>query len=201
MRRPVQERSVATRRVLLDATYEALLEVGYARTSTAEICRRAGTARGTMLHHYPTRDALIVATMEDVMVRRLEAFRASVLAVAPPEGASTERIVRGMFDAVRGPEFEAWLELTTAARTEPSLRAELRSLVERWDALVEETAQALFPDVPREELRVLIAFVFATINGLALDHLFDKEQEAQDALTKLIQAVEAIRPPEPGSAA
>ncbi|MFW5875196.1 MAG: TetR/AcrR family transcriptional regulator [Myxococcota bacterium] len=194
MTRPVQERSVATRRALLHATYEALLEVGYARTSTAEICRRAGAARGTMLHHYPTRDALIVAAMEDVMVRRLEAFRASVLSVAPPEGASAGQIVRAMYDSVRGPEFDAWLELTTAARTDPSLRAELLSLAERWDALVEETARTLFPDVPLDDLRALISFVFATINGLALDRLFDKEHESQAALAKLIQAVEAIRP-------
>jgi AcrR family transcriptional regulator len=193
MGRPLQERSVATRQCLLDATYEALLAVGYARTSTAEICRRAGTARGTMLHHYPTRDALIVAAMEDVMVRRLEAFRASVLAMAPPDGLSTERLVRSMFEAVRGPQFEAWMELTTASRTEPTLRAELHSLGQRFDALVEDTARALFPEVPPEDLRALTTFVFATMNGLALDVLFDKEREAQAALTKLVEAVEAMR--------
>jgi AcrR family transcriptional regulator len=193
MTRPIQERSFATRRSLLDATYEALLEVGYARTSTAEICRRAGTPRGTMLHHYPTRDALIVATMEDVMVRRLDAFRASTLAVAPPEGVSTEQLVRSMFESVHGPQFEVWMELATASRTEPTLRAELHSLAQRFDALVEDTARALFPEVPPEDLRALTTFVFATMNGLALDVLFDKEREAHAALAKLIEAVDLIR--------
>lgn len=69
-----------------------------------------------------------------------------------------------------------------------------KPLAERWDALVEETARTLFPDVPLDDLRAVISFVFATINGLALDRLFDKEQESQAALIKLIQAVEAIQP-------
>ncbi len=38
----------------------SLIERGYGGTSTPEVCRRAGVARGAQLHHYPprSRDAL-----------------------------------------------------------------------------------------------------------------------------------------------
>ncbi|MBM4362931.1 MAG: TetR/AcrR family transcriptional regulator [Deltaproteobacteria bacterium] len=64
-------RSLATRERLLQATCDALVARGYAGATTVEICRRARLGRGTMLHHYPERQALMVAAVQHVFEQRL----------------------------------------------------------------------------------------------------------------------------------
>ena len=44
-RRTQDQRSAKTRRLLLQATIESLMDVGYANTSTAGIARRPGATR------------------------------------------------------------------------------------------------------------------------------------------------------------
>jgi AcrR family transcriptional regulator len=60
---PQQLRSAATRERLLEAAVECLLDVGYARTTSTLVGTRAGLARGTQLHHFPTTQALLVSAV------------------------------------------------------------------------------------------------------------------------------------------
>ena len=62
-RRTQGERSAATVAKLIQATIEAIVEVGYAGASTREICDRAGISQGGLFRHFPTRRDLIVATL------------------------------------------------------------------------------------------------------------------------------------------
>ena len=55
IRVPQQARSVATRRRLLDAAVETLLSLGLARTSTTEVCRRAGVSQGALFKHFASK--------------------------------------------------------------------------------------------------------------------------------------------------
>lgn len=70
-RRPQQERSAATRAKVLEAAYESLLDRGYGATTVGEVQNRAGVARGTLLHHFPTRGSLMAGVVEDIIERRL----------------------------------------------------------------------------------------------------------------------------------
>ena len=65
-----EEKTAATRRQLMNATFECLVELGYHGTSTVAVCERAKLARGTMLHHFPTKDSLVLGVLEDVLMRR-----------------------------------------------------------------------------------------------------------------------------------
>ncbi|WP_375546192.1 TetR/AcrR family transcriptional regulator [Dietzia sp. NCCP-2495] len=70
-RRPKQERSVATRAKILEAACGSLIDRGYGATTVGEVQNRAGVARGTLLHHFPTRGALMAGVVEDIIERRL----------------------------------------------------------------------------------------------------------------------------------
>ena len=76
VRRPQQERSAATRAKLIEAAYESLLERGYGATTVGEVQNRAGVARGTLLHHFPTRGSLMAGVVEDIVERRLRVLTA-----------------------------------------------------------------------------------------------------------------------------
>ena len=110
---------------LLTAALGSLVELGYARTTTVEVQRRSGTSRGALLHHFPTRADLMAAVVELIGTQREAAMR-KVLAATGPEPIGTRAgiaLVRRMFS---GPLYQAELELWSAARTEPELRAALR---------------------------------------------------------------------------
>ena len=49
---------------LLEATVDCLVERGFAGTSTTLVSERAGVSRGAQLHHFPTKNDLVVAAVE-----------------------------------------------------------------------------------------------------------------------------------------
>ena len=81
---------------LLEATVELLVEKGYAGTSTTLVSERAGVSRGAQLHHFPTKQDLVVAAVQHVTeVRGAElAAAAEELPTGPeadPRGAPGAR--------------------------------------------------------------------------------------------------------------
>ena len=44
---------------MVEAAFDCLLDGGYATTTVGAVQARAGVARGTLLHHFPTRSALM----------------------------------------------------------------------------------------------------------------------------------------------
>ncbi|WP_431825642.1 TetR/AcrR family transcriptional regulator [Burkholderia sp. F1] len=61
-RRSQHERSASARFALISATLDCLMEIGVAKTSITEICKRAGLSRGALLHHFPHKNELLVAS-------------------------------------------------------------------------------------------------------------------------------------------
>lgn len=65
MPRPVDpERHRARRLQIIDAGLTAFAAHGYARATTALICRTAGIGSGTFFHYFPTKNDLLVAIIE-----------------------------------------------------------------------------------------------------------------------------------------
>ncbi|MFQ0812539.1 hypothetical protein AVM02_03965 [Brucella anthropi] len=76
-RRTQQERREETRKALLEGMMAALIELGYARTTTHEIIRRAGLTSGALQHHFASRGELLLALADyqfDAVCEQLEAF-------------------------------------------------------------------------------------------------------------------------------
>jgi len=123
-----------------------------------------------MLHHFPNKRALVLAAIEDILVRRAEDFAKELQDL---DSTDLGQLVRKLWAAVRGPTFVVWLELAVASRTDPVLQAELRLVMHRFDTLVVHIAEATLPrDIAGEEdLHLAVSVVFSALNGLALDRL------------------------------
>jgi len=65
-RRTQAERSEETQTRILKAAASLIRKRGYAHFRTAEVAKEAGLSRGAQLHHFPTKDSLVVATLEYV---------------------------------------------------------------------------------------------------------------------------------------
>lgn len=151
--RTQQQRRDETRRALLDAAVESLIEVGFARTTTLEVQRRADVSRGALLHHFPSKAELLVAAVDhlaEMRARELKALSSQLPpeGTEPPEGARrghadhapggdarTGAVLDLLWQCFSGTFFKVSMELRTAARTDPELRRVLivaeRSLRDR----------------------------------------------------------------------
>lgn len=62
-RRTQAQRTDASRRKLIAATIEVMRRRGYSGLTTLEVAEVAGLSRGALLHHFPSRHELVLATM------------------------------------------------------------------------------------------------------------------------------------------
>jgi AcrR family transcriptional regulator len=124
--RTQQQRREETRRALLDAAVESLIEVGFARTTTLEVQRRAEVSRGALLHHFPSKAELLVAAIDqlaEMRAREMKAFASQL----PPDASSRPR----HDDDATGPREPARAAATLAAAPEATPRID-----ERTDAVL-----------------------------------------------------------------
>ena len=57
-------RSLATRTKLLDAACDVIRAQGYAATTVDDICAAAGVTKGSFFHHFPSKEQLGIAAIE-----------------------------------------------------------------------------------------------------------------------------------------
>ena len=83
------------RQRLLEATVECLVEHGWSGTSTTLVSQRAGVSRGAQLHHFPTKNDLVLAAVEH-LERACAATSCAAAAGALPAGQRRTRAVLEM---------------------------------------------------------------------------------------------------------
>ena len=168
MRVPQEERTRAMRARLLEATIECLVERGFARTSTTLVSERAGVSRGAQLHHFPTKNALVVAAVEHLTeVRAAELGKAA--AALPTGRRRTRAVLQMLADHFTSPVFTAALELWVAARTDAQLLAAVGPLEQRVGREVHRlTVDLLGVDESRPGTRELVQATLDLVRGLGL---------------------------------
>lgn len=163
-----EERTRAMRARLLEATVDCLVERGFSGTSTTLVSERAGVSRGAQLHHFPTKNDLVVAA-----VQHLTLVRGAELATAaerlPTGPGRTRAVLQMLADHFTSPVFAAALELWVAARTDPTLLAEVAPLEQRVGREAHRlTVEALGADEARPGTRELVQATLDLVRGLGL---------------------------------
>lgn len=166
-RRTQAERREGTIAALVDAAVASLGEVGYARTTTNEIARRAGVSQGGLFRHFGSRLDLIVAAADAVRARQFVDFREGLGAMS---GFDVAEVVRLLRRATRAPINAAWYELLVAARTDGELRTRLEPLAERYHREIVEIGRTLpiAALMPAEELDTIVLGIVHMLDGEAL---------------------------------
>jgi AcrR family transcriptional regulator len=165
---PQEERTRLMRARLLEATVDCLVEHGFAGTSTTLVSERAGVSRGAQLHHFPTKNDLVVAAVEHLTVKRGEELAAA--AERLPRGKRRTRAVLDMLaDHFTGPVFSAALELWVAARTDETLLAAVSPLEQRVGRETHRmTVELLGADESAPGARELVQATLDLVRGLGL---------------------------------
>ncbi len=191
-RTPQEQRSRTMRARLLEATVECLVEHGFAGTSTTLVSERAGVSRGAQLHHFPTKNALVVAAVEHVSdVRRRELAAA---AAALPRGRPRTRTVLTLLaEHFTSPAFVAALELWVAARTDPALLVAVTPLEQRVGRETHRLCmQLLGADESITGVRELVQATLDLVRGLGLaDTITDDRARRERILDEWAVALDA----------
>ena len=125
--RPTQtqaERRASTQAKILDATVEALVAVGYAGTTTPEICRRAGVSQGALFRYWPTKGVLLADAAAHLLGRVTTQYERAFSGRA----VGANEALAALWDTYRQPDLQAAVELYVAARTDPDLAAALQRI-------------------------------------------------------------------------
>jgi AcrR family transcriptional regulator len=176
------ERSEHTRELLLDATIECLVELGYARTTVHEICLRAGLSRGAQQHHFTTKAELMASALEHLFARLSREVLAAI-GDLPPDPERIADSIDLLWRSYSGTLSTAAMELWVAARTDPELRAVLLP-VDRalGHATLEFYRQAAGPRLAEPALEKLLLLTVNLIRGLALDAMLGGDPVRREAL-------------------
>ncbi|WP_227023314.1 TetR/AcrR family transcriptional regulator [Actinomadura rubrobrunea] len=197
-RRTQEERRTRTQRLLLDATMECLVELGWSGTSTTEVARRAGVSRGAQQHHYPTKMVLVAAAVEHLLEQQRLAYE-SAFADLPPERRNVEGALDLLWEVFRGRPARALLELAVAARTDEELRLLCRDLNERILQVILEVFDRLFPrtGLPEDFVPTALRAVFAMFIGLSVQNALDDDERGhQEAVLTQVKSIARVLVPD-----
>jgi AcrR family transcriptional regulator len=120
-----EEHKQLVRERLLDAARECLHELGYERTTTREILRRAGLSAGSLYHYFPGKEELFAALATRIFERDMRALVSPT--DQPSSAAPLASIVVRLFDPANSTTLLP--QLRARAPFEPDLARALA----RWD--------------------------------------------------------------------
>lgn len=183
----------ATRQRIVQVAVDLLVERGLAATTTVEVQRVGGFSRGALLHHFPTREAMLGATIRSLMERNEAAVREAEVEV--PAGLDrVERAIRVLCASMVRPAFVAELELWAAARTDSTLRDVLRREEKRARTDLYRVIGEVFGAdlVSRERYPVVASLTVQFLRGLAISDVLRGERGTERLIADWSAIVRAV---------
>ena len=178
---PKQARAHATRRRLLDAAVEELLEHGYVGLTTPAVAHRAGVSRGAQQNYFPHKSTLVAEAVRHLAAQGGDALHERVAQL--PRGRAREQAgLDALFEQYSGPLFAAVVELTLAARGDDELHDVISGAERNLSRAMMETATVILGDefpVSRAQAEAW-ATVLSAIRGAALLKLLGHPAAAVD---------------------
>jgi AcrR family transcriptional regulator len=183
------QRTSQMRARLIQAAVETLYRAGYSAATTIEVARRARVSRGAMLHHFPTRADLLLATAQHILdddrqYRREHLFKTSM---AP----GLERFYAASdvsWEVHRRPSTIALLEIMMATRSDRALAKAFAAFRKMWIQSKHDAAARMAADLGVDDVVAvanLIRLHQACMRGLAIELMFTRNAEEVEAARRL----------------
>jgi len=185
-RRTQAERSEETRERILKAASNLIRKRGYARFRTAEVSAEAGLSRGAQLHHFPTKDALVVATLEFVFKQAQELSRKRASAVNRPRDL-IEAVIADAREFFFSEHFMVAIDIVLSTSTDHAVRKRILEISRKARRPVETawTEALLASGVPAALSADIVALTLSLVRGMALRTLWDNDPKWFDELFRL----------------
>jgi AcrR family transcriptional regulator len=164
---------------LLKAACRVLRRHGYAGLRTAEVSRIAGVSRGAQLHHFPTKERLVLATTEYIFNATTERALARAQA-ALASGDPIEDLIRDGSTFFFSDDFLVLLDLVLMGEKYRKIREHIFALARAHRLAVEEAWLQVLQkraglDAARAETTLWLTL--SLIRGLAVRSLWQPDTE------------------------
>lgn len=185
------ERRAETRRALLDAAIEILMNAGLAKCSLGVVAKQAGLTTGAVQHHFKTKTALILAVIEERLFGAERVRPLEELADKPLEEAC-RILVDQQWGFYGDPKYIAIWDIILGARNDEDIQSVILNWQQRSIAALENAMMAAFRNhAPSKQLVQSVQyFMNAHLRGLALLRTVDpNEAEVKRQLDWLAQSL------------
>lgn len=164
--------SGATRRALVQAAIDALVEEGYAGATAREVARRAGVNQGLVFYHFGTVTALLLAALDEVSERRRQRYQEAV------DGTDGLGDLVGVAGDIFEEDLDAGyvsvlVEMIGGASSTPGLRSEVAARLVPWREFAARALRDAVGDspvgplVPADELAHAVIALYLGLEMLA----------------------------------
>lgn len=176
-RRTQAERSAEMQERILTAALDCITEMGLQNASTHEIGRAAKISRGALLHHYPTRIALLKAAFGKVLDDEVQQL-ANISTKVRSDGSSLGLIVDYIWERYKGRLFLVTVDYLSLARVDDETLAAVSIEAFRfneklngvWDKCLADV------DVSFENRRAHMNQTMCLVRGMALQRIWRHDE-------------------------
>jgi AcrR family transcriptional regulator len=177
-RRTQAERSETTRKQLLEAAAKLIRQKGFGGLRTIEVASVAGVSRGALMHHFPSKHALVVAVLTYVNeVTFTQSSRRAQL--ARTSGDPIEEIIKDAQDFFLGDYF--FIELAIAMSDESTRR--VRRDIHEFTRQTRFSIEAAWLDtlissgIPEQLASDVLALTLSAVRGFSVRMLIENDPE------------------------
>ena len=182
-RRTQAERTEATRTRILKAAANLIRNRGYANFRTADVAAAAGLSRGAQLHHFPTKDSLVVATLQYVFEQAQVLSRHRAAAVNRPRDL-IEAVIKDAREFFFSEHFFVAIDIVLSTSTNEAVRKQILEISRKARRPVETawTEALAASGVPPSVSADIVALTLSLVRGMALRTLWDNDPKWFDEL-------------------
>ena len=182
-----QAKSQRARQAFCNATIDSLVAVGYVETSLKRVAQVAGFSKGAIQHHFPTKEDLIAATVDELLARTMKPPRAEPRNVAAALKEAWTRYINT-------PAYLALLEILIAVRTDRQLKKRVAGDLKAWGERLDEQTRDRYLAVSGDESEavMLLNMTRSFMRGLLIQEGYGVSQK--DSARYVEKWLELIEP-------
>ncbi|NCF34098.1 MAG: TetR family transcriptional regulator [Proteobacteria bacterium] len=180
-----QAKSARARAAICNATIASLAEVGYAETSLNRVAAIADFSKGAVQHHFPTKEDLIAATVDALLLRTVQSRAAKPKSVEAALLNAWQRFINT-------PAYRALMEVLNAARTDLALRARISADLVDWGQKLDQQSLTSYRAVSgdADDVVMLLNMTRSFMRGLLIQEQYGVSAAATvDYVRKWIELI------------
>jgi TetR/AcrR family transcriptional regulator, fatty acid metabolism regulator protein len=191
---------LATRDRILEAALDIFARKGYHRAIVDDIVRASGTSKGAVYHHFPNKEAVFLALVDDFAARLATAVAETIAArqgaLSKVEGALTAALA-----TFADNERLARLILLEAVSLGPTYQAKRAEVADRFAALIQNYLDEAAADgsIPPLDTRIATLAWLGAINEIVTQWLHANVPDLRATIPPLthilLQSIRALPPP------
>jgi AcrR family transcriptional regulator len=175
-RRTQAERSETTRKQLLEAATKLIRQKGFGGLRTIEVASLAGVSRGALMHHFPSKHALVVAVLTHVNeVTFAQSTRRAHLARSSSDPIA--EIIKDAQDFFLGDYFFIELAIAMSDESTRRLRNETHQFIRQTRFSIEAAwlDTLISSGIPRQLASDILSLTLSAVRGFSVRLLIEND--------------------------